>query len=142
MLEEPSVEGLTEPFTDVAADAWYVDAVTFAYNVGIVNGVSATKFEPDERITREQVVTILYRLAKATELDVSVGENTNIQSYPDATKVSDYAVEAIQWAVGAGILNGTTFEGDSNVYLDPQGHATRAQAAKLFVTFLMFAAES
>ena len=109
----------------------------FAYNVGLVNGVTETTFEPDTKITREQFVTILYRLAVLVGADVSAGENVNILSYPDAFEVSPYAMEAMQWAVGAGIMNGTTFEGDPELYLDPQGLATRAQAAKLIVTFLL-----
>ena len=136
LVSEPSVEGLTEPFTDVPEGLWYTDAVIFAYNVGLVNGVTETTFEPDAKITREQLVTILYRLAKAAGADVSIGEETNILSYPDAEKISPYAVEALQWAVGEGILNGITYEGDNEIYLAPQGLATRAQAAKLIVTFL------
>ena len=142
LVGEPEVEGLTEPFTDVPDGLWYTDAVIFAYNTGIVKGVTETTFEPDAKITREQLVTILYRLAQAAGVDVSIGEETNILSYPDAEKVSPYAVEAIQWAVGAGILNGITYEGDKEIYLAPQGLATRAQAAKLIVTFVIYAEEN
>ena len=142
LVGEPEVEGLTEPFTDVPEGLWYTDAVIFAYNTGIVKGVTETTFEPDAKITREQLVTILYRLAQAAGVDVSIGEETNILSYPDAEKVSPYAVEAIQWAVGAGILNGITYEGDKEIYLAPQGLATRAQAAKLIVTFVIYAEEN
>ena len=142
LLGEPDVGDYTEPFTDVPDGLWYTDAVVFAYNAGIVKGVTETTFEPDTNITREQLVTILYRLAAALKVDVSVGEETNILSYPDAEKVSPYAVEATQWAVGAGILNGITYEGDKEIYLAPQGLATRAQAAKLLVTFAIYVDEN
>ena len=142
LVGEPSVSDYTEPFTDVPEGLWYTDAVIFAYNTGIVKGVTETTFEPDTKITREQLVTILYRLAQAAGVDVSIGEETNILSYPDAEKVSPYAVEAIQWAVGAGILNGITYEGDKEIYLAPQGLATRAQAAKLIVTYAIYAEEN
>ena len=73
---------------------------------------------------------------RAEKSPITIGEETNILSYPDAEKISPYAVEALQWAVGEGILNGITYEGDNEIYLAPQGLATRAQAAKLIVTFL------
>ena len=142
LVGEPEVEGLAEPFTDVPEGLWYTDAVIFAYNAELVKGVTETTFEPDTKITREQFVTILYRLAVLLGADVSIGEDTNILSYPDAEKVSPYAVEALQWAVGAGILNGITYEGDNEIYLAPQGLATRAQAAKLIVTFAIYFEEN
>ena len=92
--------------------------------------MTATTFEPDTNITREQIAVILYRYAKASGEDVSVGEETNILSYPDAETVSEYAVEAMQWAVGSGIINGM----DGN--LAPQANATRAQVATMLVRYL------
>ena len=127
---EPSVEGLESPFTDVPADQWYTDAIIWAADNEIVNGMTATTFEPDTNITREQIAVILYRYAKASGEDVSVGEDTNILSYPDAETVSEYAVEAMQWAVGSGIINGM----DGN--LAPQANATRAQVATMLVRYL------
>ena len=126
----PSVEGLENPFTDVPAEQWYTDAVIWAANNEIVNGMTATTFEPDTNITREQIAVILYRYAKASGADVSVGEETNILSYPDAETVSEYAVEAMQWAVGSGIINGMDGK------LAPLANATRAQVATMLVRYL------
>lgn len=95
-------------FEDVSENDWYYDEVQYVCNAGIFNGTSETTFGPDETATREQLVTVLYRYAKSKNVDVSVGENTNILSYDDAFEISEYAVEAFQWACGAGIINGTT----------------------------------
>ena len=95
-------------FEDVSENDWYYDEVQYVCNAGIFNGTSETTFGPDETATREQLVTVLYRYAKSKNVDVSVGENTNILSYDDAFDISEYAVEAFQWACGAGIINGTT----------------------------------
>ncbi|MBQ8300145.1 MAG: S-layer homology domain-containing protein [Clostridia bacterium] len=95
-------------FDDVKENDWYYDEVQYVCNAGIFNGTSETTFGPEETATREQLVTVLYRYAKSKNVDVSVGENTNILSYDDAFDISEYAVEAFQWACGAGIINGTT----------------------------------
>ena len=92
--------------------------------------MSATAFEPNAPITREQFAAILYRYAQKTGADVSAGEDTNILSYADALDVSEYAVPAMQWACGAGIVNGVG--GGS---LDPGGSATRAQTAAMLMRF-------
>ena len=92
------------------------------------NGVSDGT-APNANITREQLVTMLYRYAKASGKDVSVGEDTNILSYADATTVSQYAIPAMQWACGAGIVNG------SNGKLNPQNNATRAEVAAILMRF-------
>ena len=93
------------------------------------NGVSDGT-APNANITREQLVTMLYRYAKSTGKDVSVGKDTNILSYADATTVSEYAVPAMQWACGAGIVNG------ANGKLMPKGDASRAQVAAIFHRFV------
>ena len=100
---------------------------------GIVNGVSATSYAPDDPITREQMAAILYRYAKNRGLDVSVGENTNILSYDDALDISEYAVPAMQWACGSGLVAGIAQEG--RLALVPKGTTTRAQAATLMMRF-------
>lgn len=96
------------PFTDVDPDSPYAAAIDWAYMVGITNGTSATTFEPDAALTREQAVTMLWRCAKLVGIDVSVGENTNILSYEDYDEISEYAIPAMQWACGAGITIGTS----------------------------------
>ncbi|HIX32267.1 MAG TPA: S-layer homology domain-containing protein [Firmicutes bacterium] len=118
------------PFDDVAEGAWYTEAVRWAASEGIVTGTSATSFAPGDPITREQLATMLYRYAQTMGCDVSIGEDTNILSYADAFDVSEWAVPAMQWACGAGIVNGVG--GGS---LDPGGSATRAQTAAMLMRF-------
>lgn len=96
----------------------------------IVNGYGNSLFGPDDLITREQMAAILWRYAKYAGYDVSIGEDTNILSYDDALSVSEYAVPAMQWACGDGIINGT-----SATTLSPQGNATRAQVAAILHRF-------
>lgn len=118
------------PFADVKAGSYYEQAIAWAAENGIVNGISATVFKPDSTITREQFATILYRYAKDYKgYDVSVGEDTNILSYADAFSISDYAFSALQWACGTGLMNGS---GDA---LMPGDGATRAQAAAILYRF-------
>ena len=118
-------------FADVSADAWYNAAVAWASEKGIVTGYNAELFGPNDPITREQLATILWRYAKSREINVTVGEDTNILSYEDAFDISDYAYPALQWACGEGLIGGTP-----GGYLDPQGGATRAQAAAIFERFM------
>lgn len=127
----PSVEGLENPFADVAADKWYTDAIIWAANSGITAGVDATTFAPCARVTREQVVVFLYRFAALMGMDVSVDENTNILSYTDAVTISSWAVEAMQWALDADIINGMTED-----TLAPKDNATRAQIATIIMRLL------
>ena len=117
------------PFDDVAEGAWYTEAVRWAASEGIVTGMSATAFEPNAPITREQFAAILYRYAQKTGADVSAGEDTNILSYADALDVSEYAVPAMQWACGAGVIQG------SGANLNPKDGATRAEAAAMLMRF-------
>ena len=105
------------PFTDVDADMYYADAIAWAAEKGIVSGYGDT-FGPDDNITREQLASILWRYAKYKGYDVSVGENTNILSYEDAFDISEYAIPAMQWACGAGIIRG-----NDDGTLNPAGHA-------------------
>ena len=117
------------PFTDVASGSYYERAITWAAANGIVTGHSGTIFAPDANITREQLAAILYRYAVYKGLDVSVGENTNILSYEDFASLSEYAIPAMQWACGAGVLYG--FGGS----LLPDAPANRLQAAAILHRF-------
>ena len=117
------------PYEDVAADAWYADAVRWAQAAGIVEGYSDTLFGPDDVLTREQMVTILYRYAQYKACDVSIGENTNILSYGDAFEVSEWAIPAMQWACGSGIIIGIS-DGDI-LNLAPAGSTSRAEMAAI-----------
>lgn len=118
-------------YTDVAQGQWYSEAVRWATSEGIVGGYGNGLFGTNDPITREQFAAMLYRFAQEQGYDVSIGENTNILSYTDVADLSEYAISAMQWAVGAGIINGT---GDGST-LTPQGQATRAQAAVMLTRF-------
>ena len=107
-------------------NTWYAKAQEWVITNGISDGEN-----PTAAITREQLVTMLYRYAQIKGYDVSVGENTNILSYVDATSISEYAVAAFQWACGSGLT-----EGDENGALTPLATATRAQAAAMIMRFL------
>ena len=116
-------------FADVSADQWYAEAVRWASSEGIVGGYGNGSFGTGDPITREQFAVMLYRFAQKQGYDVSVGENTNILSYTDVSSVSEYAIPAMQWAVGSGVITGM---GDT---LAPQGETTRAQAAMMLMRF-------
>ena len=164
------------PFTDVKPGDWFYDYVAYVYSNGLMDGTSATTFEPNANmtramvwailaridgetvtgaawatdarawamnsgvsdgtdpnglVTREQFATMLYRYAVAKGYDVSIGESTNILSYADFGQISEYAIPAMQWACGSGIVTGVT---DST--LAPQGTATRAQCAAMLMRFV------
>lgn len=121
------------PFTDVADGLWYTEAVLWAYQSGIVNGINETRFGAEENITREQLTTMLYRFAVGAEMDTSA--DGDISVFPDASLTSEYALPAMRWAVGCGILNGLDGR------LEPTGEATRAQCAKMMVVFADLIAE-
>ena len=115
-------------FDDVAEGQWYSEAVRWAAGRGIVLGVSDTQFAPGQPITREQLTAMLYRYAQYEGADVD--EDGKLSDYIDANSISEYAVPAMQWARGVGVINGT----DGN-RLDPRGTATRAQAAAMMQRF-------
>ena len=120
-------------FVDVAAGNWYTEAVRWAAANGIVDGYSDTVFAPGDAITREQMAAILWRYCQYKGVDVSVGEDTNILSYDDVFDVHSWAMEAMQWACGAGVIGGIA---DGNgMKLDPSGSATRAQVATMLQRF-------
>ena len=116
------------PFTDVPAGLWYAEAVDWAYETGIVNGVAPDRFAPETPITREQLVTILFRYAGDD------GSRAGLDAFPDAGEISGYAREAMSWAIARGLVNGVG-KGDTS-YLSPRGGATRAQVAAILMRFL------
>ena len=119
----------TNPFADVADGQWYTNAVIWAAENGIVKGVNTTTFAPNDQITREQIATILFRYAKAEKVE------DKLAGFPDAEKVSDYAADAMAWAVEQGLINGIS-ESDGKTYLAPQETATRAQIAVILMRYL------
>ncbi|MBQ3404692.1 MAG: S-layer homology domain-containing protein [Oscillospiraceae bacterium] len=124
---EPEVDG-ENAFDDVEDGQWYTDAIIWANVNEIVNGYGEGKFGPNDDITREQFVTILYRYAQLK--GTAVSPDANILDFDDALDVSEWAVEAVRWAVQEKIM-----QGDNNNNLLPGDNATRAQAATLFMRF-------
>lgn len=127
---EGSPEVSMSTFTDVANTEYYAKAVAWAKKNGIVNGYGEGKFGPNDVITREQLAAIMYRYSNYKKYDTSVGEDTNILSYNDISELSEYAVSSMQWACGAGLVNGI---GDGK--LAPKGNATRAQLATILMRY-------
>lgn len=123
---EGKPQSASTSFSDVKADAWYAKAVGWAAANKVVTGYADGTFRPNAAVTHEQAAAILYRYAQSKGIDVSVGEDTNILSYADALQASEYAIPALQWAVGAGVLNGK-----SGNLLAPTGTATRAEIAAI-----------
>lgn len=116
-------------FTDVPAGAWYADAVNWAASVGAVNGMGDGTFVPAANVTREQMVTMLYRYAR-DYLGMETPATGDLSGFPDRADISAWAGDAVSWAVGHGILNGRT-----GGALDPAGSATRAEVAALLQRF-------
>jgi hypothetical protein len=111
-------------FNDVEKESWYTEAVRWAASEGIVYGYANDIFAPFDAITREQLAVVMWRYAKNENKDVSIGENTNILSYEDIFIVSKYAIPALQWSCGSGIL-----QGYSNGTLAPREEVSRIDFA-------------
>ena len=124
----PAVENLETAFTDVDMTQYYGTAVAWAAETGVTTGVSETRFAPHQSISRQELVTMLYRYAKVSGRDVA--GRADLDGFQDAGKVADWAKEAMAWAVDGEILQGYP-EG----YLLPRGNATRAQAAAIFCRY-------
>ncbi len=127
---EPTVTGITNKFTDNKQGQYYYNAVLWASNMGIVNGATATTFDPNGNVTREQIAAILYRYEGSPTVSGS------LSGYPDQAQVSSFAVTAMQWAVSTGIITGVTSGGRTT--LSAKGNATRAQVAVMLHRFLTF----
>ena len=119
------------PFKDVDPSAYYSKAIDWAFENGIVDGISDSEFAPDVTITRQQAAAILYRYANFKNYDTSADENTNILSYKDFDEISEYAIPALCWAVGNGIMSGK-----SDSTLNPRDTASRAEAAAILMRFM------
>ena len=129
MAEEPVIN-YAMTFDDVPEGLWYSEAVRWAAGEGIVTGYDDTRFGPNDAVTREQLAAMLYRYAVSQGRDVSVGEDTNILSYADAFSVSEYAVSALQWACGEGIVTGR-----DDGTLSPQDSALRSEFSAMLMRF-------
>ena len=129
---QPAVTG-NNPFTDVANNQWYTNAVIWAAGNGVVNGVGEGRFDPDANITREQMAAILYRYAQKKGFDTSA--RADLKTYPDYGEISAYARESLSWANVNGLIGGTT-GADGKTIFDPQGNATRAQVAAILMRYV------
>ena len=136
MCEEPAAEK-TADFMDTQ-DHWAKDAISWAAENGIVNGVGEGLFAPDAPITREQLVTIFHRFCKEY-LEMDVSQTQALDTFPDAGSVSDWAQDAMQWGVAVKLISGVgTPDGP---VLQPQGSATRAQIARVIMNFYLSIAD-
>ena len=119
-------------FPDVPDGQWYTEAVLFSYTLGVINGYSNTGyFGPGDTINREQMATMMYRLAESVDWDVSAKED--LSGFVDGNQVNGFAQEAMSWAVARGIITGK----DNGVRLDPQGNASRAETAVILTRFFL-----
>lgn len=121
------------PFTDVAPGAWYYNAVAWAYYNDVTSGTSATMFTPNAAITRQQLVTFLYRYTVKYAPEFT-GNAAPISAFPDAGSVANWAYAAMSWAVGNGLIKGNAHDNGPD-YLDPNGSATRAQTATIIMRY-------
>ena len=121
-------------FTDVKEDAWYADAVIWAYENGVTTGSSATTFSPDALVTREQVAVFLYRFMKDYKGE-EMEAGADLSAFPDASKISPYAgfADAVAWANGVGIITGKT--SSDGAILAPLDNAQRCETATMFARF-------
>ena len=126
--EAPAVEGELA-FEDVTSEAWYADAVLWAAETGIVNGISETKFAPADVITREQIAVILARYAAFKGIDTATEHTLN--AYADASDISEWALDAMEWANETGLIGGT-----SETALSPKASGSRAQIAVILARFM------
>lgn len=127
--EEPEVE-YSPVFADVPDGVWYTDPILWASEQGVVTGYSTGKFGPGDYINREQMAVMMYRYAQSREYDTS--KRADFSNFSDGAYVSDFAVEAMRWAVGTGIISGK----DNETRLDPQGNANRAECATIITRFV------
>jgi hypothetical protein len=118
------------PFTDVSAEAWYREALTWAYQNGLANGVSATSFAGSSKVTRQELAAFLQRYVALIQGE-DVSARADLSGYTDAGQVAGWATEAMEWAVSTGLINGR-----SATTLAPQGSASRAECAQMLTRFL------
>ena len=130
-------EGFENPFSDVPAGAWYAEAAAWGHAFGIVKGLGEGRFGPDATVTREQMAAILFRLASLGGIDT--GRRASLSGFPDQGQVSDWAKDALSWAVAEGILTGSAEGGQT--CLRPSSGSTRAQAAAVLMRFTNYIEE-
>lgn len=129
MAGEPQVTQ-ANPFQDVAADTWYTNAVIWASETGITTGATETTFAPTKALTREQLAAFFYRFAQYESGGEIPAAGDNLAAFTDAGSISAYATDAVNWAVGEGLISGV-----GNSTLAPQNSATRAQVATILMRY-------
>ena len=129
-LEGKPATNKSIPYSDVAMDKYYADAVSWADQNGIIKGVSENEFAPEVNITREQIATIIYRYAQYNNYDTSVVETTDLSSFKDADQISDYALDAMKYVVGIGIISGRP-----GAILAPKDYASRAEFVQILYNY-------
>ena len=130
MEGEPAVEGAPD-FTDVLPNLWYTDAIKWASDNGIVNGTGNGKFSPNNPLNRQTLATIMFRYANYAHKDTSI--RADLSGFPDNGQIAGWASDAMQWAVGVGVINGSSSGGV--VYLRPANATTRGQIATILMRF-------
>ena len=123
--------GIDGSFTDVSEDAWYADAVNWCASEGLIQGYGSNLYGAVDEVTREQLATVLYRYASSKGYDTSFGESADTSAFTDAASIHDWALPAMRWAIGTGLINGM---GDGTV--NPSGNATREQVAAIMARFI------
>ena len=126
---EDMPQGTGLHFQDVASDAWFSQAVAWASSKEIVSGVSQTEFEPERAVSREELASMFYRYAKATGMEVT--KDGDLGAFTDQAAISTWAAEAMDWAVGCGLINGRTPD-----TLAPQELATRGEVSAMLQRFI------
>lgn len=121
-------------FSDVPDGSWYDQAVSWAAYNGVVNGVGNNKFDPDARVTREQLATIIYRYCKQNRIDTF--DRMDLSAFPDGGSVSDWSRDALSWSAAVGLIGGMADVAGGPLYLKPTGNATRAQVATILMRFI------
>lgn len=121
----------TASFPDVTSSDWFASAASWASTQGFMSGYSNGRFGPNDPITREQLAAILFRYSSTKGYNVSA--SAELSTFPDNAATSDWAVSAMRWAVGTGLLSGKT--GVAGTRLDPTGTATRAEVAQILMNF-------
>jgi hypothetical protein len=130
MAGSPTVTDNGLPFTDVNADTWYRDALVWAYQLGVAKGVSDTSFAGSQYVTRQELAAFLQRYVTLVQKE-SATATASLSKYTDAGKVSSWAQDAVKWAVGTGIIQGT-----SDTTLSPLSNASRVETAQMLTRFL------
>lgn len=122
----------TSPFEDVPAGRYYTKAVAWAWENNVVKGTTETTFSPNDELTRQDLAVLLYRYTKDV-LKMDVSKKANLDRFPDAEKISDYAKEAVAWAVAQEMIFGKKHH--NHVIMDPKSFATRAEVANIFARY-------